>query len=143
MPRELPETPPVTVDAVIFDGTGRLLLIRRKNPPFKGRYALPGGFMDVGETTENGCRRELKEETGIEVGPLQLIGVYSDPHRDPRGHTVSIAYLAVIKSAEPKAGDDAASASWAENWRRLKLAFDHNQIVGDAHRLFPSLIPLL
>jgi 8-oxo-dGTP diphosphatase len=141
MPRSLPQTPPVTVDAVIFDEHGRLLLIRRLNPPFKGRYALPGGFLDIGETTEDGCRRELMEEAGIEAGELHLVGVYSDPDRDPRGHTVSAAYLSVIESAEPQSGDDAASAAWVENWRRLKLAFDHTRIVADAARLFSGIIP--
>lgn len=141
MSRSMPETPPVTVDAVIFDAKGRLLLIRRMNPPFKGRYALPGGFLDIGETAEAGCRRELMEETGVEAGELHLVGVYSEPNRDPRGHTVSIAYLGVIESAEPQGGDDAASAAWVENWRRLKLAFDHAQIVADAARLFSGMIP--
>ena len=141
MARSFPETPPVTVDAVVFDPEGRLLLIRRKNPPFKNRYALPGGFVDVGETTEDTCRRELKEETGIEAGALHLVGVYSDPARDPRGHTVSIAYLSLIEAAEPTGGDDAGSAGWIENWRRLKLAFDHAQIVSDARRLLPGVVP--
>ncbi len=73
-----------------------MLLIRRKNAPFKGRYALPGGFMESGETAETAARRELKEETGISVTRLRLVGVYSDPRRDPRGHAVSIAYVARV-----------------------------------------------
>ena len=84
-----PKTPALTVDCVLFDAKGRLLLIRRGNPPFKGRYALPGGFVDVGETVEDACRRELMEETGVKAGRLELIGVYSDPKRDPCGHTWS------------------------------------------------------
>jgi 8-oxo-dGTP diphosphatase len=130
-----PATPALTTDCVVFDARGYVLLIRRKYDPFKGAYALPGGFVDVGETVENGCRRELKEETGLEVGALRLVGVYSDPDRDPRGHTCSIAYLAQVGRLEPRAGDDAAAAEWVADWRAEKLAFDHAQILGDAERL--------
>jgi 8-oxo-dGTP diphosphatase len=130
-----PATPALTTDCVVFDAKGRVLLIRRKNPPFEGGYALPGGFVDVGERVEDACRRELNEETGLEVGDLRLIGVYSDPSRDPRGHTCSAAYLARVTSAEPKAGDDAAAAEWVDDWRSQTLAFDHAQILADAERL--------
>jgi 8-oxo-dGTP diphosphatase len=130
-----PATPALTTDCVVFDARGYVLLIRRKYDPFKGAYALPGGFVNVGETVENGCRRELKEETGLEVGALRLVGVYSDPDRDPRGHTCSIAYLAQVGRLEPRAGDDAAAAEWVADWRAEKLAFDHAQILGDAERL--------
>jgi ADP-ribose pyrophosphatase YjhB (NUDIX family) len=84
--------PALTVDCVVFDPDGRLLLIRRKNPPFRGQYALPGGYVDYGETTEHAAARELAEETSLAAVTMSLIGVFSDPHRDPRGHTVSIAY---------------------------------------------------
>jgi 8-oxo-dGTP diphosphatase len=132
----LPRTPALTVDCVIFDPEQRVLLIRRMNDPFKGAFALPGGFVDVGETVEGACRREVREETGIEVGDLALIGVYSDPGRDPRGHTVSTAFLAKLKAAAPPtAGDDAASAEWVADWRGLRLAFDHAQILEDAERM--------
>ena len=130
-----PATPALTTDCVVFDAEGRVLLIRRRNPPFQGSYALPGGFVEVGERVEDACRRELKEETGIEVGRLALIGVYSDPGRDPRGHTCSVAYLGRIASAEPHAGDDAAAAEWVADWRAAGLAFDHAQILSDAERL--------
>jgi ADP-ribose pyrophosphatase YjhB (NUDIX family) len=76
-----PRIPALTVDCVVIDAERRLLLIRRGNPPFKGRYALPGGFVDVGETVEDACRRELMEETGVKAGRLELVGVYSDPKR--------------------------------------------------------------
>ena len=99
----LPATPALTTDCVVFDKRGNVLLIRRKHDPFKGSYALPGGFVEVGELVEDACRRELKEETGLDVGALRLIGVYSDPNRDPRGHTCSIAYLAHVGRAEPRA----------------------------------------
>jgi 8-oxo-dGTP diphosphatase len=133
MPR--PVTPPVTADCVAVDARGRVLLIRRGRPPFEGRYALPGGFVDVGETVEEACRRELLEETGIKAGRLTLVGIYSEPDRDPRGHTVTVAFLARIRSAVPRAGDDAATAEWVEDWRRHDLAFDHKQILKDAFRL--------
>jgi 8-oxo-dGTP diphosphatase len=125
----------VAVDAVVLDRKGRVLLIRRKHPPFEGRYALPGGFVDVGETVEDACRRELLEETGVRVGKLRLVGVYSDPARDPRGHTVAVAFLARVTSAAASAGDDAAAAEWVADRRRENLAFDHARIVEDALRL--------
>jgi 8-oxo-dGTP diphosphatase len=131
----LPRTPALTVDCVVVDARGWVLLVRRAHPPFKGRYALPGGFVEIGETVEEACRRELREETGVRTGRLRLIGVYSDPNRDPRGHTCSAAFLARIKRATAKAGDDAAVAEWVEHWSRLPLAFDHAKILADARRL--------
>jgi 8-oxo-dGTP diphosphatase len=131
-----PPTPALTTDCVLFTPDGQTLLIRRKNDPFAGGYALPGGFVEIGETVETGCRREVLEETGLEVGDLTLVGVYSDPMRDPRGHTVSIAYATLLRSnAAPKAGSDALSAEWISNWRSLALAFDHAQILTDAERV--------
>ena len=130
-----PATAALTTDCVVFDERGYVLLIRRGNEPFKGSYALPGGFVDMGERVEDSCRRELSEETGLHVGELCLIGVYSDPGRDPRGHTCSVAYLARVGRAEVTAGDDAAAAEWVADWRREKLAFDHAQIIADAEKL--------
>jgi 8-oxo-dGTP diphosphatase len=129
-----PQTPALTTDCVVFDGRQRVLLIRRGRPPFKGRYALPGGFVDVGEAVEDACRRELHEETGVKVGKLVLIGVYSDLSRDPRGHTCSIAYLARVARATATAGDDAAAAEWVADWSNVQLAFDHADILRDAVR---------
>jgi len=133
-----PKTPLLATDCVVFDSQDRVLLIRRAHPPFEGDYALPGGFVEVGEPVEDACRRELKEETGIDVRELKLVGVYSDPKRDPRGHTCSVAYLARVGSAEPTAGDDAATAEWVKDWLREKLAFDHADILADAERLKAS-----
>ena len=130
-----PKTPALTVDCVAIDAQGRLLLIRRGNPPFKGKHALPGGFVDIGETVEDACRRELMEETGVKAGRLELIGVYSDPSRDPRGHTCSVAFLTRVARATARAGDDAAAAQWVQRWSQLDLAFDHARIVSDARRL--------
>ena len=119
----------------MFDERDRLLLVRRRNPPFAGLFALPGGFVEYGETTEAAARRELHEETGLTAHDLRLIGVYSAPQRDPRGHTISIAYLVVTADGLPTAGDDAADAQFRADWREMDLAFDHSEIVRDAVRL--------
>jgi 8-oxo-dGTP diphosphatase len=131
----LPTTPAITSDCVVIDGEGRVLLIKRRNPPFAGDYALPGGFVDPGETVEAGCRRELKEETGLEARELRLVGVYSEPGRDPRGPTCSIAFMTRSPGGEAKAGDDAAAVEWVADWTGLDLAFDHAQIIADAFAL--------
>jgi 8-oxo-dGTP diphosphatase len=136
----MPKTPALATDCIIHDAARRVLLIRRKNEPFKGSFALPGGFVDIGETVEDACRREVREETGIEVGDLHLVGVYSDPKRDPRGHTVSVVFLTRLTGNEvPRAGDDAEAAEWVEDWRRHRLAFDHAQILADAEKLADRL----
>jgi len=134
-----PRNPALATDCVLFDAQGRVLLIRRGNSPFKGNYAIPGGFVDVGESVEAACRRELKEETGLSVGELRLVGVYSDPKRDPRSHVVSVVYMGEVKTANPKAGDDASDARWVKYWRRAKLAFDHADILSDADALRNSI----
>ena len=130
----LPRTPALTTDCVVFDVRARVLLVRRANPPFKGHYALPGGFVEIGEMVEQACRRELMEETGVKAGRLHLVGVYSDPKRDPRGHTCSVAFLTRVPGATAKAGDDAETAEWIGNWSKIELAFDHAKILADAKR---------
>jgi 8-oxo-dGTP diphosphatase len=130
-----PKTPLLATDCVVLDPKDRVLLIRRGNPPFKGGYALPGGFVDVGETVEDACRRELMEETGVKAGRLTLVGVYSDPRRDPRFHTVATVFLTRVRNAKAKAGDDAAAVEWVARWQSLPLAFDHALILRDALRL--------
>lgn len=127
-----PETPWLAADAVVFDATGGVLLIRRKFPPFQGQFALPGGFVEIGETTEAAALRELKEETGLDGSSPRLIGVYSDPKRDPRRHVVSIVYLVQASSYDVRAGDDAADARFVANWQQEELAFDHRTIIADA-----------
>ena len=129
------EKPSVTADCVVFDDRGRLLLIRRRNPPFAGQFALPGGFVDPDETTEAAAWRELLEETGLQARELRLVGVYSKPGRDPRGWTISIAYLVSVDEGAPVAGDDAAAVEFRADWRELTLAFDHDEIVRDAAKL--------
>jgi 8-oxo-dGTP diphosphatase len=130
-----PKTPLLATDCAVFDAKGRVLLVRRKNPPFQGHYALPGGFVDIGETVEDACRRELREETGVKPGRLRLVGVYSDPKRDPRGHTCSVVFLAVVRWAKASAGDDAAAVEWVDEWRKADLAFDHAKVLADASRM--------
>ncbi len=132
----MPETSPrLTVDCAAFDPSGRVLLIRRGRPPFEGAFALPGGFVAAGETVEEACRREFREETGLDAGDLTLVGVYSEPGRDPRGPVVSIAFATRIPPQQPEGGDDAAQAMWIDDWRTRTLAFDHAQILSDAARL--------
>ena len=129
MPR--PRTPEVAVDLVIEleDRPGRpVVLIRRGRPP--PGHALPGGFVDVGETVEQAAVREAREETGLDVRLGEIIGVYSDPARDPRGHTVTIAYVASARG-EPVAGDDAAAILVTDPSAAPPLAFDHGRILGD------------
>jgi 8-oxo-dGTP diphosphatase len=122
----------VTVDGVLIDGE-KILLIRRGNDPFKGFWALPGGFVEYGETTEHAVVREVEEETGLRCEIERLVGVYSAPDRDPRGHTVSIAYVMSVRKGKMKAGDDAAGAQW-HNLAELpeEIAFDHSDIIRDA-----------
>lgn len=134
----VPKTPLLTVDCVVFDRLNRVLLVRRKNEPFAGSWALPGGFVEIGETVEDACRREAREETGIRLGALSLIGVYSDPLRDPRGHTCSIAFASRTDAPAVTAGDDAAEAAWFSNYETLTLAFDHRKILRDAQRFLSA-----
>lgn len=128
-----PTTPIVAVDAVIRFKKTSIVLIRRKNPPFKGEFALPGGFVDVGESVEDACIREAYEETNIKVKIKKLIGVFSAPNRDPRGHTISVAYLCepLTNSEKPMAKDDAQSLKIVKltDISSLKLAFDHKDII--------------
>ena len=129
MPR--PATPAVAVDLVIemSDRPGRpIVLVERRNPP--PGYALPGGFVDVGETVEAAACREALEETGLTVDLDRLLGVYSDPARDPRGHTVSIVFTARA-TGEPRAGDDAARVVVVPPEQLPPLAFDHARILAD------------
>jgi 8-oxo-dGTP diphosphatase len=126
-----PVTPTLAVDAVIelTDRADRpIVLIERRYPPHG--WALPGGFVDVGETVEDATRREMSEETGLDVRIESLLGVYSDPARDPRGHTVSIVFVATAHG-EPKAADDAARIQVVDPTRPPPLAFDHARILAD------------
>ncbi len=123
--------PRVTVDAIIVD-QGSVLLIKRRREPFEGKWALPGGFVEYGETTEEAVKRETAEETGLRVQVERLVGVYSDPDRDPRGHSITVAYLCNVVGGEEKAGDDAREVRWYQVEKLPDLAFDHRRIIEDA-----------
>ena len=130
---KLPPTPALTVDVIIelYDGPDRpvgIVLIERKNPPLG--WALPGGFVDIGETVEHAACREAKEETGLEVHLVSMLGVYSDPARDRRGHTVSIVYVAQA-TGTPKGADDAKVARVFTLDALPDLVFDHAKILLD------------
>jgi len=128
--------PRLTVDAWVRDRSGRLLLVRRGRSPFEGRWALPGGFCEYGETTEECCAREAKEETGVTVKVGELLGVYSDSDRDPRGHTVTVLYACRPVRGTALGGDDAAEARWftPRELRTLCFAFDHRKIATEQLR---------
>ncbi len=128
-----PRTPLLTVDAVIVDPSRGLVLVRRANPPFAGTWALPGGFVEVGETCEAACVREAREETGLEVEITGLVGVFSAPDRDPRGHTVSAVYLCRPTGGELAAASDAADVRWCTDLTGVELAFDHRDILATLH----------
>src|SRR4051812_37097768 len=99
----LPQTPALTADCVVVDPDRGVLMVRRKNPPFKDYLALPGGFVEIGEAVEDAARRELAEETGLDAMNLALVGVYSRPDRDPRGHVCSVAFLTNDARGEARA----------------------------------------
>jgi 8-oxo-dGTP diphosphatase len=128
----LPRGPAPTVDVVVLLPGDRVVLVERRHPPLG--WALPGGFVDLGETLEAAAAREAREETGLVVRLVDLVGCYSDPRRDPRGHTVTAAFLGRAEG-EPRGGDDAARAQ-AFAWSALPpLVFDHAEILADARRL--------
>lgn len=124
------QTPMLAVDVVLRMNDG-IVLIRRRNPPFMGRYALPGGFVEIGETAEDAARREVLEETGINASLVKLVGVYSEPDRDPRGHVVSICYLA-DGSGDLRPGSDASDVRLFRPDELPELAFDHARMIRDA-----------
>lgn len=125
----------LTVDCVIFKGNA-VVLIKRRKMPFEGMFALPGGFVEDNETVENACIRETKEETNLDIRNLNLIGVYSEPGRDPRGRIVSFAFTAEVADfGIIKAGDDAKELEVVGDWQDIDLAFDHKKIIQDALKL--------
>ncbi|OYQ43807.1 NUDIX hydrolase [Flavobacterium cyanobacteriorum] len=123
----------VTVDAVVFRQGAvatEILLIQRKNEPYKGKWALPGGFVDKDEDLKDAAIRELKEETGLHVTGLYQLGAFGKPHRDPRHHTVSVVYVGFApENAKTTGADDALEAKWFPVMSLPKLAFDHQDIV--------------
>ena len=127
----------LTADCMVTNSRGEVLLVRRGNEPYRGFWALPGGFMEMDETLEHCAVRELDEETHLKVSEkdIRLIGVYSTPDRDPRGRTVTAAYLVKVDVVNALAGDDAAEVRWWPLNALPPLAFDHAQIVSDGQRL--------
>ncbi|MEW6748167.1 MAG: NUDIX hydrolase [Candidatus Micrarchaeota archaeon] len=123
---------PFACDMVLIED-GKILLIRRAAEPYKGMWAVPGGRIEDDESAEQCLKREMEEETGLEVEPIRLTGLYSDPRRDPRG-VIAAAYLVRRTGGELKAGDDAAEANWFPLYGLPELAADHKKIIEDALR---------
>lgn len=122
------KTPKLTID-IIINIEGKIVLIKRKNPPYG--WALPGGFVDYGETVENAAIREAKEETGLDLKNMKQFHVYSEPSRDPRGHNISVVFTAEGKGI-PKASDDAKEIGlFSQNDLPKDIAFDHREILED------------
>ncbi|MFH1425014.1 MAG: NUDIX hydrolase [archaeon] len=131
----------VTVDVLVSDEKNeKFLLVKRKNEPFAGKWALPGGFVEANETVEQAAVREVKEELDIDVELEGLLGVYSEPGRDPRGHTVSIVFFGKKKSGKEKAGSDAEDFMWALLGKTdsIDFAFDHAVMAEDFKIIYMS-----
>ena len=122
------KVPSITTDGIIIKDE-KILLIKRKNPPFKGMWALPGGFVEYNETTENAVVREVLEETGLKTKIHKLAGVYSDPERDPRGHTITIVYMLDVINGKLIANDDASEVKYFSLNDLPNLSFDHEIII--------------
>ncbi len=124
------QNPVPTVDIIISISKNELILIQRQNPPYG--WALPGGFVDYGESLEQAARREAQEETGLKVNLIEMLGVYSHPDRDPRQHTMSVVFMATVKDqTKLQAGDDAAKARVFSLTDLPEMAFDHRDILSD------------
>jgi 8-oxo-dGTP diphosphatase len=126
--------PALTVDCLIFSKSNcgmEMLLIKRKHEPFKNHWAVPGGFMNIDETTDEAVKREVYEETGIEIENPEQFATFSNVQRDPRGRTVSVVYFLYIdrEKLSPKAGDDASEINWFSLENLPELAFDHAEII--------------
>ncbi len=129
--------PAVTTDCVIFGFDGqslKVLLVERGIEPYKGRWAFPGGFLNPDERAEEGARRELNEETGLEGAFIEQFHTYTEPNRDPRERVITIAYFALVRIQEVHGSDDAAKAQWFPIEEVPQLAFDHDRILRDATR---------
>ena len=135
--------PAVTADCIVItrESEPKVLLIQRGNPPFKEAWAFPGGFIDMDETTEQCAIRELEEETGLRISNVHQICAYSKVDRDPRGRTITVAYLAIIDAPMDVSGqDDAAKAQWWPLSALPELAFDHDEIMRDAIKKYEEIV---
>lgn len=126
--------PSVTVDVIIFrllDEDLQVLLIKRKFPPFEGKWAIPGGFVNIDESLDAAARRELEEETNVRDIYLEQLYTFGDVERDPRGRVITVSYIALVPahSLSPRAGDDAAEAKWWSTVDLPPLAFDHARVL--------------
>ncbi|MFH1432269.1 MAG: NUDIX hydrolase [archaeon] len=131
--------PMITVDGLIIEDK-KILLIKRATDPFKGYWALPGGFVELGETLEHAISREILEETGLKTRATRLVGAYSGPDRDPRGHTISIAYLMEIIGGKPGPTQEAKEVRYFDLDNLPKdIAFDHRKMIWDAERLIGGI----
>lgn len=137
--------PAVTTDCVVFGFDGvhlKVLLVQRGNEPFMGMWAFPGGFLDIDEDAPDGARRELKEETSLEVEHIEQLGAFTAPDRDPRERVISIAYFTLVRVTDVSAGDDAAKAQWFPINKLPELAFDHKQVFDKALERLSHFIKL-
>jgi 8-oxo-dGTP diphosphatase len=131
--------PMVTVDAAVFAfgaGRAKLLLIQRKHEPYQGRWALPGGFVEMDEDLPDAAARELAEETGLRNVPLEQLATFGRPGRDPRGRTITVVYFGLVENEREQieAADDAAAARWFDIESLPPMAFDHDEIARCAIR---------
>ena len=136
------KTPLLAVDVIIICDDDLVVLIKRKKKPYKNFWALPGGFVEYGETVEKAAIREAKEETGLLINLRRIVGVYSDPKRDPRGHVVSVCFLAEKVGGNLKAATDASDVECfkKEEVLGLNLAFDHCKILKDGLKNFTTTL---
>ncbi len=129
--------PMVATDSVVINGKKEILLVKRNHAPYKGRWCLPGGFVEKGETIEKAAMRECFEESGIRTKVVRLIGVYSDPRRDPRGHVVGIPFLLKPLSGKTRPSSETSEARFFPvNKIPKRLAADHNKIIKDALKIY-------
>lgn len=130
-----PRNPIPTIDIILSENSNsnKVLLIKRNKDPFKDYFSLPGGFVNEGEKVEDAVRREAEEELLVKVEPINILGVYSDPNRDPRGHIMSITFIAKIIKGNLKEGDGVTELRWVEinKLENIKLGFDHSKIISD------------
>ena len=128
----IPRDKPSLVVEIIIEKNDKLLLVKRKNDPFKGYFAFPGGTVSLGENVEDAIRSETLEETNLKVAPTDILGVYSNPMRDPRGHRISVVFVGRVVSGDAHSGGDAQSLEWLPvDDQALPLAFDHHKILQD------------
>ena len=135
--------PMVTVDAIVFnisDGNPKVLLIKRGNEPFKGKWAFPGGFVDMDEELEDAAARELAEETGMTGVKLQQMHTFGKCGRDPRGRNISVMFIGITKDNKIKGGDDAAEAKWFDIDKLPPMGFDHNDVAAVAIEKLKTLM---